>query len=275
VSKRDIFIYVSNYRPYHVSFSLGEGGGGERVGFLHSPSVQMTPVLLSPDEKKEFSYCVNRFLELKQQGNYNINYSFQVGYINPKGELNSSEFKTVAIQGFLLVKINEHNGGKLRKTLEQERKNLNLGAPLEQIEAAEALCYLQSPISLKFMRNIHDSNHLYSKFMAIDALRRFNNSESNKLLIEFLDNDDSFMLIDEVLKILRERKVHIEKYVIQRLLYSQNISIQYVGLKYLRKIKEREYMSIVLSMDMNGNEVMEKMVQEVIKSTVGTQGLVP
>ena len=202
--------------------------------------------LYSGDSSKENIY-LNRYLNFQKPGRFEIKYSFK---IHARREMKETSTLGVDLEfsNSFCINLESVTNQDLDQELEKFSEKLFLKSEFDQenFETFEGLCYLDTPLSIKYIAKALDLER--AEVVAAAILTRFNTPESlqyvEQALARFKDTKPG--VIRSILFESEKKRGILSYQVIKDLLLNttNEITIRYT-LQYIQAIKGKHFLSIL------------------------------
>lgn len=222
----------------------------KKSGEFAFPEVLNGPVaplfLYSGDSSKENIY-LNRYLNFQKPGRFEIKYSFK---IHARREMQETSTLGVDLEfsNSFWINIESVTNQDLDQELEKFSEKLFLKSDFDQenFETFEGLCYLDTPLSIKYIAKALDLEG--AEVVAAAILTRFNTPESLKYVEQALARfkNTKARVIRSILFESQKKRGILSYQVIRDLLLNttNEITIRYT-LQYIHAMKGKHFRSIL------------------------------
>ncbi len=231
------------------------------VGVL-SESIPLgyVPTKLKNGESYEAVVYLNRYLSFPEPGTYRIKWHMEGMEVRTLDEANKpvrGSLRRISFDGQFIVSLGQVDEMTLAKELDKVSQRLQDKDPQKRLEAVQALSFLNSPLSIKYLAKA--LNVKGSEPDVIRAIARFDTAEATKLIESVIPSDDSY-IVGAALDVLRQRRVCVSRDKLESLLQSRNGQVRLLTVSYLRSVGNATHVDLLrpLLKDQNGaltNEV--------------------
>jgi hypothetical protein len=184
-------------------------------------------IRINPGEGYTLRYFLNRYFKIIRPGTITISYRL----IIPLSVLGAGQRWTdTEFEGTFQVVIVDDSEDTLRASLAQYASKLR-GADIQtRMEAAEALAFLDTPISVDYIEPMLAIEGYETT--GIRSLARFPSPKTFSLIIGMLSHGDS-AVVATALETINRLNIPVQRLKIQRLLASENPNIRLASLEWL------------------------------------------
>jgi len=187
------------------------------------------PVKISPGTTYSSIYYLNRYLAFNNSGRADISYRL-TALVSWKDETGKMNHNQAAFDGRFEITLVEGSVDQLRTLLGYYRGRLTNPDRKEKMQAAEALAFLDTPLSVEFVAPMLSLDNLET--IGIDALSRHPSEQSQRLIVSMLAHRDS-SVVAAALAAINRIPIPISRQEILKLLASDNPNIRWLGLDWL------------------------------------------
>lgn len=219
------------------------------------------PISLDPGSSYTATYYFNRYFTFQKAGEGKISYRLSILVTSPGGT-NQSHENTV-FTGEFTVKLVESSEDNLRIELAKHAQNLRSSDRQVKTEAAEALAFLDTPLSVDYIAPMLSIDNLET--IGIRALGRHPSPKTADLIVGMLSHRDSAVVaaaLDEINRL----KISIPRRTIQELLAAENPNTRWLALEWLAARPDNGDLSIILPLLNDENPVVRERANVYVKA---------
>lgn len=264
-SEQVVYIYVSNNRPSEIEV--------KRKGVKKDPKrpLRATTSLsigssVPPKSSRSFTYMVNKFISLDLEGEIELSYEMIISGYTLQDEYTIASKYSALVEGEVSVNLGKFDKVRLKKGLDDAMKRLPSDDPLVVLEVAESVCYLDNPIALDYLEKIIETKKASAQFMVIDALKRFSNERSKRLMVELLDPEGHPNVVPLVFELLVAENVKIEGADVQKMLESTHSNIRYNTLTYIKEVGALDYLDLIKPLIEDEDEAVSRLAADMLSA---------
>ena len=197
-------------------------------------SERTVPIELAAGETRVLNYYANRYFEFQGPGQVNVSYDLTIPVTVQSG--GQPAYEDAAFEGRFLVKLVKGSEVELRADLAKFASQLENEDRQLKMEAAEALAFLDTPVSVDYVRRMLSISNL--EVAGIRALARFPSPDTNALIVGMLSHRESGV-VAAALAEMNRLQIQVPRQKIQELLSSGNANTRWLALEWLAARPDR------------------------------------
>ena len=210
-----------------------------------------TAIRINPGDGYTRRYFLNRYLKIIKPGTITISYRLTI----PLSVLTTGQRWTdTEFTGTFQIAAVDDSEDMLRATLAQYAGTLKGADKQIQMEAAEALAFLDTPISVDYIEPMLAIEGLETT--GIRSLARFPSQRTFSLITGMLSHRDSAVL-STALEAISRLNIPVQRVKIQRLLASDDPSIRLAGLEWLASHPDKEDLRFIAPLLDDSNRAVQ------------------
>lgn len=250
ISLNPVQILLPYPNPNYLSFGCkSEKFAKQKI--VEQENIERTvPIAINPGESYTVTYYLNRYLSFQKQGETTVSYRLETLVTTELG--NEEIHEDAVFEGEFAVKLIQGTERDLQQELAMYAGKLNASNQQMKMESAEALAFLDIPLSLDYVARMLSIENL--EIIGIRALGRHQSTRTRDLIVEMLSHRDS-TVVAAALEEINRREIHVPRQEIRNLLVSENPNIRWVALDWLTHRPEQsdlQYLNPLLE-DENNN----------------------
>lgn len=263
---RFLFNYVMHPS---IQFSVKDSG---KVRNKPQPlyfSASQGPVPISGGSTHLVTFYLNRLIEFKTPGEFQVNYKADIEYYKGGRRRPSADTaRHVKAQGSLKIVLKEVDEETLRTRLRLIAESIrnNDKDRERELEVVEALCHLESPLSIPFLAEIANKGDLmdHSEAQIIGAIVRFQTLESQETLESIIRHDPDSGIVWDALDALSKKGKLLDDDMIKRLLSSKNNTPRYATIEHLSNLGNASHIAMLQPLLKDNNSRLAKVAKDCI-----------
>ena len=224
---------------------------------------QSVPIAIAPGGSHTATYYLNRYFNFKAPGRAVIDWQVVVPVKQARSPTSSLEF-----HGSFPIELVTATDQQLRDELAQYSEALHSPKRQARNEAAEALAFLDTPLSAEYVVPMLGIEDL--EIIGIHALGRNPSRRFDDRIVQMLSHRDS-TVVGAALEEIDRHRINVDRSVIQHLLASGNPNIQWLALGWLAEHPSREDLRLLPPLVASPNQAVRERAQSYEKSLGGVK----
>jgi hypothetical protein len=216
-------------------------------------TLRTVPIAIAPGRNYTATYYLNRYFRFHAAGHAIFAWHLTVPFKQGDSPTVTPEF-----QGSFPVELVLPPEQELRAELARYSKELRSSDPRARMEAAEALAFLDTPISVEYVAPMLSIEGL--EITGIQALARFPSPRTYALITGMLSHKDS-SVVGSALEEITRLNIPIERTGIRQLLASPNANTRWLAVKWLSNHPDPEDLASVRPLLRDGNSAVRELAK--------------
>jgi hypothetical protein len=261
VSADTIEISLPYPNPNNLTFScLTEGFATQKQVKLQE--IERTiPIRIMPGANYSSVYYLNRYFAFHKSGDVRISYQLRA-LVSSKIGTAQAIHEQASFTGQFQIKLIEGSQHDLQTQMASFSGRLKSTDRQEKMEAAEALAFLDTPLSVEYIVPMPSIDNL--EIIGIEALSRHPSEKSYDLIIGMLSHRDS-AVVAAALNSLDRLRVPIARNDIYKLLGSENANNRWLALDWLSKRPAKQDLPLMVPLVKDQNDAVRDMAKRYVE----------
>jgi hypothetical protein len=261
VSRAPVAISLPYPNPNNLQFGCQCEGFAVPKKVERQEIERTTPIVVAPGATYSVTYFLNRYLKFTRPGRAIVTYQLRL-LVGSKNQAGEDEYHQAGATGHFEIDLVSAAEDQLRAKLAHYRGLLSSPNRKEREGAAEALAFLDTPLSVEYLTAMLSTQNL--EVVGIEALARHPSNQSRKAIVGMLSHQDS-SVVAAALAAIGRLSIHVARTEAYKLLASDNPAIQWLGLDWLSKQPDKRDLQFVVPLTGSPNESVRDLAQKVAK----------
>ncbi|KFF23417.1 HEAT repeat domain-containing protein [Chryseobacterium vrystaatense] len=235
-TNKEIFVLLFYPNPNDISFDCQQPFV-EKKNRGWNLSEENIPIKIQSGETYKNVYFLGRYFKFLKDGKFDIIYDLELS-----AGTGNTQSESISYKGNFPIQISSGSNEELKKQLSYYSENLKSDNRKIKEESAEALSFVENPLSVDYITPMLSIENLETK--GIDALSKFNTPQNQKLISKMLSHRESDV-VSKAIEALHKMKVEIPRKEFISMLASENTDIVFLGLENLEKNPNKNDMGLV------------------------------
>lgn len=248
--------------PNNLAFNCLTLGFAAPKQVEHQEIERTIPTSIAPGATYSSTYYLNRYLAFKKPGKADISYRL-AAFIRWKDETEQPKQNQTTFTGQFEIALGEGSVEQLRASLTYYCGQLSHPDRKEKMQAAEALAFLDTPLSVEFIAQMLSIDNLEN--IGIDALSRHPTEQSQRLIAAMLAHRDS-SVVAAALDAINRIPISIPRQEILKLLASDNPNTRWQGLDWLSHRPDPNDLRFLVPLASDENDAVRELAKKYVET---------
>jgi len=258
LSTQPVEILLPYPNPNNLSFTGSGAEFAKRKAVAREEIERSVPIVIEPGRTHTAVYYLNRYLQFLKPGEMRISYQLTIGVTSGAGTDNKVH-KEPVFEGEFGIRLVPGTDQELEDLLAVYASRLDSRDRQEKMQAAEALAFLDSPVSVDFVARMLEIDNL--EVIGIRALGRFPSPKTHGLIVKMFSHADSAVVAAALME-TSERKIPVPRQRIQELLTSNNPNTRWVALDWLARRPDKGDLPRIAPLLKDNNAAVRDLAKE-------------
>lgn len=265
ISADTIDISLPYPNPNNLTFSCLTGGVATQKEVILQEIERTIPIRIMPGANYSSVYYLNRYFAFHKSGEIRISYQLRA-LIGSRVGTGPAVHEQASFTGQFQIKLVEASQHDLQAQMASFSGRLKTTNRKEKMEAAEALAFLDTPLSVEYIVPMLSIDNL--EIIGIEALSRHPSEKSYNLIMGMLSHRDS-AVVAAALNSLDRLRVPISRNDIYKLLESENANNRWLALDWLSKQPAKQDLPLMVPLVKDQNDAVRNMAKRYVESIRG------
>lgn len=231
ISANPVQILLPYPNPNYLSFECKSEEFARQKVVEQKDIERSAPITINPGESYTAIYYLNRYFVFQKQGETTVSYRLETLVTTEPGT-EKVVHEDAVFEGEFAVKLIQGTERDLQQELAMYAGKLNTSNQQVKMESAEALAFLDIPLSVDYVARMLSIDNL--EIIGIRALARQPSIRTHDLIVGMLSHRDS-MVVVAVLEEIDHCRIPVPRQEIHNLLVSDNPNVRWVALDWLAR----------------------------------------
>jgi hypothetical protein len=251
--------------PNNLEFTCKTEGAAVAKKVERQEIERTAPITIAPGATYSTTYFLNRYMRFIRPGRAEIECQLST-LVGSKSREGKDEYHKETFVRQFQVELVDASADKLRVELAQYRGLLSSADRRERETAAEALGFLDTPLSVEYLIPMLSIDNL--EVAGIEALARHPCNESRSAILRMLTHRDS-SVVGAALLAIDQMGIHLPRTEVYKLLSSDNPAIQWTALDWLSRRPEKQDLPSITPLTSSPNQAVRELARKYAGSFTG------